>query len=88
MNNNAIEIKGLTKNYGSFALDNIDLTVEKGTIMGLVGQNGAGKTTLINLIMNKISKDSGEIKIFGLDNIIDEPAVKNIIGYIADEEYM
>ena len=88
MNNNAIEIKGLTKNYGSFALDNIDLTVEKGTIMGLVGQNGAGKTTLINLIMNKISKDSGEINVYGLDNIIDEPAVKNIIGYIADEEYM
>lgn len=88
MSNYALEINGVTKDYGSFKLNDVSLKLEKGMIMGLVGQNGAGKTTLINLIMNKLRRDSGEIKVFGFDNITDEPKVKNLIGYVADEEYM
>ncbi len=88
MSSYAVEINGVSKKYGEFAVKNASFTLEKGAIMGLVGQNGAGKTTLINLIMNKIRRDGGEIKVYGLDNINDEPEVKNLIGYIADEEYM
>ena len=40
---NAIEIKGLTKHFDGFTLDNISFTVPKGSIMGFIGQNGAGK---------------------------------------------
>ena len=88
MSNYALEINSVNKKYDSFSLKDIDIKLEKGTVMGLVGQNGAGKTTLINLIMNKIRRDSGEIRVFGFDNINDEPKVKNLIGYVADEDYM
>ncbi len=48
---NAIEVKGLTKKYDSFTLDNISFNVPGGSIMGFIGQNGAGKTTTINTIL-------------------------------------
>lgn len=88
MSNYALEINDVCKKYDSFSLKNTGIKLEKGTVMGLVGQNGAGKTTLINLIMNKVRRDGGEIKVFGFDNINDEPKVKNLIGYVADEDYM
>ena len=44
---NALEIKGLSKNYGDFELKNIDLVLPEGCIMGLIGENGAGKSTTI-----------------------------------------
>ena len=88
MSNFALEICDISKDYKEFQMKNVSFKLEKGTIMGLVGQNGAGKTTVINLIMNKISRNGGEIKVYDLDNLDKEPEVKNIIGYIADEEYM
>ena len=58
---NAIEIKDLTKNYSGFSLENLNLTLPSGCIMGLVGENGAGKSTTIKLILDMIHKDSGSI---------------------------
>ena len=49
---NAIEIRGLCKSYGDFALQNVDLTLPGGSIMGLIGENGAGQTTTIKCIHN------------------------------------
>lgn len=43
----ALEVKGLCKQYGDFALDNVNFSLEQGTITGLVGRNGAGKTTIL-----------------------------------------
>ena len=52
--------KNLTKQYGSFtALDNVDLTVNKGDIFGIIGRNGAGKTTTIKAMLNLLHPDSG-----------------------------
>lgn len=68
MSNFALEICNISKNYKEFQMKDVSFKLEKGTIMGLVGQNGAGKTTVINLIMNKISRDGGEIKVYELDN--------------------
>ena len=60
---NAIEIKGITKKYDGFTLDNVSFTVPKGSIMGFIGQNGAGKTTTIRALLNIIGIDSGEIRL-------------------------
>lgn len=82
---NAIEINGLTKKYDGFTLDNVSFSVPKGSIMGFIGQNGAGKTTTIKAILNIISKDSGAVKIFGLDNVQNEFEIKENIAVVFDE---
>jgi len=82
-----LEIENLSKRYNSFTLKNISFNVPKGCIMGLIGENGAGKTTTIKLILNLIKRDSGNIKIFGLDNIENEKEIKQQIGVVLDESY-
>ena len=61
----ALTVKGLSKTYSSFTLQNISFQVPKGTIVGLVGENGAGKSTTINAVLGLIKKDSGDISILG-----------------------
>lgn len=87
MNNTMLSINGLTKSYKDFTLKDASFEIEKGTVMGLIGQNGAGKTTIIRLIMNMCSRNGGTITVCGLDNIADEIAVKNKIGYVSDESF-
>ena len=85
---NAIEIKGLTKQYQGFQLGSYDLTLPSGCILGLVGENGAGKSTTIRLIMNAITRDAGTISVLGVDNRSPEFAgVKEDIGVVLDEAY-
>lgn len=85
---NAIEIKGLTKQYQGFRLGSYDLTLPSGCILGLVGENGAGKSTTIRLIMNAITRDAGTISVLGVDNRSPEFAgVKEDIGVVLDEAY-
>ncbi|WP_238883143.1 ABC transporter ATP-binding protein [Clostridium sp. YIM B02551] len=84
---NILEVKNLSKEFHGFKLDNISFNLEKGSIMGFVGENGAGKTTTIKLILNTIGKSSGDIKIIGKDNVKDEVYVKSQIGYVPDESY-
>ncbi len=77
---NALEIKDLTKHYGDFTLDHLNLTLPGGCILGLVGENGAGKTTTIKLILNAIHRDGGSVKILGRDNM----DVKQDLGVVLD----
>ncbi|MCM1023168.1 MAG: ABC transporter ATP-binding protein [Prevotella sp.] len=87
MSNIALSIDNLTKKYKDFTLDGASFEIERGTVMGLIGQNGAGKTTIIRLIMNMINRDGGTVTVCDLDNIADEIAVKNKIGYVSDESF-
>ncbi|SHK40348.1 ABC-2 type transport system ATP-binding protein [Hathewaya proteolytica DSM 3090] len=80
-----LEIKNLCKSYKNFTLNNINLSLDKGFIMGLIGENGAGKTTLIKLIINLVKPNSGSIEVFGKDNIKFESDVKEKIGFVYDE---
>lgn len=82
---NAIEIEHLTKDYGSFRLDDVTLAVPGGTILGLIGENGAGKSTTIKCILNLVRRDAGEIRIFGMDNRKEERAVKEQVAVVLDE---
>lgn len=80
-----LELKNLSKQYDGFKLDNVDITLPKGSIMGFVGENGAGKSTAIKLIVNLIHRDGGEITVFGRDNIKYEKQIKEDIGVVLDE---
>lgn len=82
---NAIEIKGITKKYDGFTLDNVSFNVPKGSIMGFIGQNGAGKSTTIRSLLNIIPVDGGEISLLGLDHIKDEQIIKERIAVVFDE---
>ena len=82
---NALEIKGLTKSYGGFTLEHINLVLPCGCIMGLIGENGAGKSTTIRLILDMIRGDSGSITILGKDNQDEMRATKEDIGVVLDE---
>jgi ABC-2 type transport system ATP-binding protein len=82
---NALEIKNLTKSYPGFTLDNLNLTLPSGCIIGLIGENGAGKSTTIKLVLDMLHKDSGTIRIFGKDNGENIQLTKEDIGVVLDE---
>ena len=85
---NIIEIKNLKKRYDDkFGLGEIDITIPKGVIVGLIGENGAGKTTLIKSMLNIVKIDSGEIKIFEKDYKKDEKEIKEDIGVVLDNMF-
>ena len=85
---NILEIKNLSKKYNGFELRNVNIELPKGIIMGFIGENGAGKTTTIKSILNIINRDSGEIKIFGLDNKENERKIKEDIGVVLDDSFL
>ena len=80
---NALEIKGLSKEYKDFRLDNVSFEVPSGSIVGLIGENGSGKTTIIKLILNMIKKNGGEVTVLGKNKGISD--IKNEIGVVMDE---
>ncbi|MDR5588952.1 MULTISPECIES: ABC transporter ATP-binding protein [Clostridium] len=84
---NALEISNLNKKFKDFSLENINLSLPKGYILGYVGQNGAGKTTTIKLIMQQLKADSGEISVFGKKYKGNEVEFKDMIGFVGDECY-
>ena len=82
-----IEIKNVTKTFGSFtALQDLTMTVPKGSVYGLVGPNGAGKSTVIRHITGVYIPDSGEITINGKE-IYENIDLKGKIGYIPDDVF-
>ncbi|MBQ8078407.1 MAG: ABC transporter ATP-binding protein [Oscillospiraceae bacterium] len=85
---NILEITGLCKSYGDFALRDVSFALPRGFIMGFVGENGSGKTTTIRSILNMAKIDSGKISVFGLDSVTDTIAVKERMGVVFDSLYM
>ncbi|MDW7674834.1 MAG: ABC transporter ATP-binding protein [Bacillota bacterium] len=78
-----VEVRNLIKRYGNkLAVDNMNLTIQKGEVIGLLGPNGAGKTTLINSIIRVTETQSGEIYIFGKNMQKDAMEVKKRIGLV------
>lgn len=84
---NYLEVNHLSKSFDQFQLQDISFSLPKGYIMGLIGPNGSGKTTTIKLILNMLKRNSGEIKVLGLDNITDEQKAKEEIGVVFDANY-
>jgi len=81
----ALDVRDLCKSFPDFHLNSVSFTLPTGYIMGFVGQNGAGKTTTIRCILNMARRESGEITIFGADNVTDELEIKQELGTVFDE---
>lgn len=81
-----IEIKGLTKKYGDlFALNNLNLNVQDGEVLGYLGPNGSGKTTTIRLMLGLIKPTSGSVTIFEKDAIKQKEIIHKSIAYVPGE---
>lgn len=85
---NCIEMKQVSKTYPGFSIQDMNLVIPKGSIVGLIGENGAGKTTTIKLLLNEIAKESGEITIFGKDHIKQEREIKEDLGVVLDDSFL
>ena len=80
-NNFILVCKKITKHFGGIcALDNVDLELVKGEILGLVGDNGAGKSTLVKIISGVYQKESGEIYVEGKKVEINNPLDARNLG--------
>ena len=84
--NFAIFSKKLTKYYGShLALENLNLEVNNGEILGFLGPNGAGKTTFIRILLDLIRPTQGEISVFGLNPSKNSVKIRRMCGYLPGE---
>ena len=83
MEKNNILVRDLCKQFDEFLLDHVSFQVPKGRIVGFIGENGAGKSTTINLILDELIKDNGQIQILGREHT--SSSVKEDIGVVFDE---
>ena len=84
-----LEVTGLKKSYGlKPALRGIDLRVEQGQRMALLGANGAGKTTLLRILAGLAKPAAGTARIGGLDIQRDAQAVRSLVGFVAHQPYL
>lgn len=82
-----IEIREVIKKYGKFtAVDKLSMTVDKGSVYGLVGYNGAGKTTLLKTVAGIYRADGGSVTVDGVD-VFDSADVKRRMFYVPDDLY-
>lgn len=81
-----IRLKGITKRYGHLAaVRDLNLEVEDGEIMGIIGHNGAGKSTTLKMIVGLVSPTSGNVEVMGRDMAKESTYVKRFIGYLPEE---
>ncbi len=84
-----LEISGLKKSYGlKPALRGIDLAIEQGQRMALLGANGAGKTTLLRILAGLAKPNAGTARIGGLDILRDAQETRALVGFVAHQPYL
>jgi ABC-2 type transport system ATP-binding protein len=81
----AVELKSVVKRYNEIvAVNQVDLTIRKGEIFGLLGPNGSGKSTTLKMLMGLVQNDSGSVNVLGVDVQKDPLAVKQQVGYVPE----
>lgn len=81
-----IEIRNVSRRYGSVrALNNVSISVPKGSVLGLLGQNGAGKTTLLNVITGYLAPTEGSVLINGCDTLLQPAEARSCVGYLPEQ---
>jgi ABC-2 type transport system ATP-binding protein len=89
MSNTIIEITDLCRRFGKHtALNQVNLRIQQGTVLGLVGENGAGKTTLIKHMLGLFKAQSGFVRVFGMDPIKHPKEVLSRIGFLSEDRDM
>ena len=83
---NTVEFHHVSKKLKDFSIENLDFNIPNGYITGFIGPNGSGKTTTIQMMMNLLQIDAGDIKLFGTSH--KDHQVKQKIGFVYDELYM
>ncbi len=89
----AVFAEGVVKRFGDVvALDGMDLTVERGQVVGLLGPNGAGKTTMVRILSTLLTPTEGVARVAGFDVVRQPDEVRRVIGltgqYAAVDEYL
>lgn len=81
-----IDIQNVSRRYGGvLALKNVNLRVEKGSVLGLLGQNGAGKTTLLNILTGYLAPTEGRALIGGYDTLLEPAEARRHLGYLPEQ---
>jgi ABC-2 type transport system ATP-binding protein len=80
-----IRVRSVLKRYPRFTLQDIDLDVSRGRVLGLIGPNGAGKSTLLRLLMGLVRADSGEVSILGRPMPAEERWIKARVGFVSED---
>ena len=85
MNHPAIDMSGVGKTYRFFSLENIELKLPRGEIMGLIGPNGAGKSTTIRILLGLVHQDHGHVRVLGHPMPAEQVAAKWDIGFASED---
>jgi len=83
---NIVEFKNVTKKRKDFSIDHLNIRIPKGYITGFIGPNGSGKTTTIQMMMDILQIDSGDIKLFGTSH--KDHHAKQKIGFVYDDLFI
>ncbi|WP_263354264.1 ABC transporter ATP-binding protein [Acidicapsa acidisoli] len=84
----AVEMSGVTKRYKHFTLDQIDLKLPTGCIMGFVGANGAGKSTTLRILMGLVHQDAGTVHALGYTMPDQQASAKLEIGFVSEDMWL
>lgn len=85
MNDLTVQFEAVSKKYPHFTLDNIDLELPTGSIMGFIGANGAGKSTTIRILMGLVRQDSGTVNVLGHSMPVQQATAKLDIGFVSED---
>src|SRR5271156_604484 len=81
----AVQLKGVGKDYRHFTLDDVDLELPTGSILGFIGANGAGKSTTIRILMGLVRQDRGTVSALGYPMPAQEVDMKRETGFVSED---
>jgi len=89
MSEPALRFEKVTRRFGDkTAVDRLDLTVEPGSVLGLVGRNGAGKTTSLRLALGTLFTDGGSVRVLGMDPATQALEVRTRVSLLSEESHL
>ena len=84
----AVQLRGVCKRYPHFSLEQVDLALARGSIMGFLGANGAGKSTTIRILLGLVHQDSGSVEVLGHAMPSRQALAKAEIGFVSEDGSM